>query len=219
MGNANVSSKGSGWVRIMKLNGEIIKHKAPLSVEKVLHDYPNHVIIPSEAVTHLGMRTKPLDELMQLSPKHLYFLFEMPKFEDAGAPNRVRSEIHMSAKSRLEAMILAHRSSSDISAVTSFQHGARASASFFGEEERTVRLKLRLSKAQLAQLASESQNMSETAEKILDFFLNDAQAQKSVPSTQLLTENSGLGTYAGTCNKTLRNRVRFGSHVESAEAF
>uniref|UniRef100_A0A0C9S3R5 TSA: Wollemia nobilis Ref_Wollemi_Transcript_14781_959 transcribed RNA sequence n=1 Tax=Wollemia nobilis TaxID=56998 RepID=A0A0C9S3R5_9CONI len=217
MGNAIASSKGSGRVRIMKLDGEIMKLKGPVRVEQVVRNYPNHVILHSDAVRHLGIRAKPLEGSTQLNPKHLYFLLEMPKIEDHRAPGRVRSEINMSAKSRLEAMLLERRSSSDISAISSFRP---ASPSPVDGEDKTVRVKVRLTKAQLAQLATESRNSSETAEKILELFLNkDAQVQESVASAQKLTEKPQLENSAGTCSKPRRNRVRFSPDVQSADVF
>ncbi|KAH9295553.1 hypothetical protein KI387_039141 [Taxus chinensis] len=212
MGNA----VGRGRVKIMKLDGEILKFKPPLTVQSVLQNYPNHVIMHSDAVRHVGVKAQPLEGSTQLKAKQLYFLLEMPRIENLRAPGRVRSEINMSAKSRLEAMLLARRTSSDIGALSSSHYVT--STSLDGENG-PIRLQVRLSKAQLAQLESQSQNSSETAQKILDFYLNEAQAQQNVGYSGNLTETSGLRSSLRSYPKPERNRVRFSTSARSEEVF
>ncbi|KAH9295554.1 hypothetical protein KI387_039142 [Taxus chinensis] len=219
MGNAVAPSRGAGRVKIMKLDGEIIKFNCPLTVAQLLLDYPNHVVMDSDAVRHVGIKAQPLEGSTQLKAKKLYFLLEMPGIENLRAPGRVRSEIKMSAKSQLEAMLLARRSSSDISPLTSSVCRISGSPSSINGDDGAVRVKVRLTKAQLSQLTEEGDNSSETAAKILDFCLKqDGESQNSETSSQNLTENQDtLNSSGGSCKKTARNRVRFSSNIESLE--
>ncbi|GLJ50408.1 hypothetical protein SUGI_1074340 [Cryptomeria japonica] len=217
MGNAVASSLGRRRVKIMKLDGEVLKFKPPVTVEQIVQNYPNHVILQSEAVRHMGIRAQPLEELMELRPKQLYYLVEMPKREDLRAPTRVRSVINMSAKSRLEAMLLARRSSSDIGALSSSH--CVSSSSLDGVNGGPIRVQVRLTKAQLAELESQSKNSSETAQKILSFYLNDGEARKSVGHSHDFSQASGLRSSLKTLPKTERRSVRFSSNVQSDEDF
>ncbi|GLJ50409.1 hypothetical protein SUGI_1074350 [Cryptomeria japonica] len=207
MGNAVTLSVGHRRVKVMKLDGEVLKFKPPVSVEQVLENYPNHVILHSDAVRHMGVRAIPLEESVQLRPKQLYFLVEMPKLTDLRAPTRVRSSINMSAKSRLETMLLKRRSNSDIGALTCSP--AVCSSSVNGENGGPVRLQVRLSKAQFEQLESQSKNSCETAEKVLDLYLTDAEAQQINGST------SSVRMYP----KAEESRVKIRSNFQSTEVF
>ncbi|KAH9295563.1 hypothetical protein KI387_039151, partial [Taxus chinensis] len=163
MGNAFTLS-GHGRVKIMKLDGEVMKLKVPVTVDEILKDFPGYVILHSEAVRHMGVRAKPLDGSANLQAKHLYFLVELPKLENyVCAPRKVRSGLIMDAQSRLETMLLARRSISDIT--------------FLNKDDQNggLRLKVRLTRAQLAKMTTESQNSSETAEKILHSCLERAE--------------------------------------------
>eukprot|EP01018_Ginkgo_biloba_P037660 Gb_25912 [translate_table: standard] len=221
MGNAIVSSRGHGRIKVMKLDGEILKFKAPMTVGQIVGDYPNHVILHSDAVRHLGVKAKPLDECTPLKPKHLYFFVQFPELEESRAPRRVRSEITMSAKSRLECMLLARRSVSDISVMSSPTETKPRLMSVSptqGDRDRAVRLKVRLTKAELAKIMSESQNSDETAERILSMCLSDcaqtqSEDQEIVPLKPALTES-----IPQTCKKRQKSRVRFQS-VQAGEVF
>eukprot|EP01018_Ginkgo_biloba_P037654 Gb_39534 [translate_table: standard] len=217
MGNAIISSRGHGRIKVMKLDGEILKFKAPVTVGQIVGEYPNHVILHSEAVRHLGVRAKPLDECTPLKPKHLYFLVQLPKLEESRAPRRVRSGITMNAKSRLESMLLARRSVSDISVMTSSTETKPHLTSVsppHGDQDGAVRLKVRLTKAQLAKLMSESQNSGETAERILDMCLSDHAQPQPEEQEEIVPENNwkpALRSIPETCKKAERSRVRFRS--------
>nr|ABK23762.1 unknown [Picea sitchensis] len=247
MGNA-IPSRGHKRIKIMKLDGQEIKFKAPMTVDEIMKKYPNHSVLDSEAVRHLGIRAKPLHESTQLEPKRLYFLVEWPKTKIINniyrAPTRVRSEISTSAKSRLESMLLARRSVSDISAIGA-SNGNRAGSLQYpsltnspsaqldqtGGEDGAVRLKIRLTKAQLSKFMSESQTGSETAEKILDAYLTNAESKPEeaeeeegevVPHSGSLPWKPALRSVQETNCKlqtARRNRVRFSSAQENGEVF
>ncbi|GLJ50405.1 hypothetical protein SUGI_1074310 [Cryptomeria japonica] len=221
MGNAAASSRAGRQVKVMKLDGEVLKFKSPITVDQLLQDYPNHVVLLSDAVRHVGVRARPLEGSTQLMPKQLYFLLEMPKIEAFRGPGRVRSGINMSAQSRLEAMLLARRSSSDITGLTSSSSPCAVSgnSSPMKGEDGSVRVKVRVSKAQLARMTLESENSSETAAKILDLCLDDAEPKKIESFSPNLVQNQGFETPRRSCTKTVKNRVRFHSDVPNAEVY
>ncbi|PPE00684.1 hypothetical protein GOBAR_DD02302 [Gossypium barbadense] len=107
MGN---SLGGKKMTKVMKINGETMKLKTPVRAEQVVKDYPGHVLLESEAVKHFGIRAKPLQSHQNLEPKRLYFLVELPEAPKERVPRRVRSGINMSAKDRLESLMLSRRS-------------------------------------------------------------------------------------------------------------
>lgn len=175
MGN---SLGGRKSVKVMKINGETFKLKAPVQAGSVLKDYPGHVLLESEAVKHYGIRAKPLEPGQELKPKRLYFLVELPKFPEERVTRRVRSGIQMSAKDRLESLLLARRSSSDLSimkppSIASEEEEQRASGG-------GVRVKVRLPKAEVERLMAESKSDDEVADKIISLYMGSG----SVPAAR-----------------------------------
>ncbi|KAL6957997.1 hypothetical protein U1Q18_041874 [Sarracenia purpurea var. burkii] len=165
MGN---SLGGRKTTKIMKINGEITKLKAPVQAGLVVKDYPGHVLLESEAVKHFGIRAKPLEIWQELKPKKLYFLVELPKFQEDKVPRRVQSAgIKMSAKDRLESLMLSRRSVSDLSAMKPrsivVSEGTKEGSNTAG----AMRVKMRLPKAEVAMLMMESKDEAEAAEKIV----------------------------------------------------
>uniref|UniRef100_A0A5B7BXL2 Plastid movement impaired 2 n=1 Tax=Davidia involucrata TaxID=16924 RepID=A0A5B7BXL2_DAVIN len=158
MGNSLGGKKKTA--KVMKINGETVKLKTPVRAGEVVKDYPGHVLLESEAVKHFGIRAKPLEVQQELKPKRLYFLVELPKVvvEEKSA-RRVRSGIHMSAKDRLESLMLSRRSASDLSIMKP--------KSIVIEERGSLRVKMRLPKAEVAKLMMESKDEAEAAEKIV----------------------------------------------------
>lgn len=157
--------------KVMKIDGETFKLKTPARACDVVKDYPGHVLLDSEAVKHFGIRAKPLDSEQELKPKKIYFLVELPKFPEekdtSRNTRRVRSGIYMSAKDRLECLMLSRRSVSDLSI-------ARSLSTQVPDGPAPVRLKMRLPKAQVEKLVEESKDESEVAEKIVDLFLGNS---------------------------------------------
>ncbi|GLJ50379.1 hypothetical protein SUGI_1073830 [Cryptomeria japonica] len=155
----------------------------------------------------MGVKAKPLDGSASLKAKHLYFLVELPKIENfQRAPRRVRSGITLDAKSRLENLLLARRSISDIS-VMKYEPAEAAPV-----ENGAVRLKVRLTRAQLDKMMAESQDSSETAEKILQTCFENAQKtekEEEEPKQSGLAWKPALGSIPETCHKAQGNRVRF----------
>lgn len=156
MGNSLGAKKTA---KVMKINGETLKLKIPVEAGEVVKDYPGHVLLDSEAVKHYGARAKALEANQKLEPRRLYFLVELPQTPIAQVPRRARSGINMSAKDRLEGLMLARRSVSDLSSMKP--------TSIMAEESGT-RVRMRLPKAEVEKLLKESRDEAEAAEKIMD---------------------------------------------------
>lgn len=155
MGNSLGAKKTA---KVMKINGETLKLKIPVEAGEVVKDYPGHVLLDSEAVKHYGVRAKALETHQQLQPRRLYFLVELPQNPKVNVPRRARSGINMSAKDRLESLMLSRRSVSDLSSMKP--------TSICPEE--STRLRMRLPKAEVEKLLKESRDEAEAAEKIMD---------------------------------------------------
>lgn len=165
MGN---SLGGSKSAKVMKINGETFKLKTPVRAGSVLEKHPGLVLLESEAVKHYGVRAKPLEPQQELKPKRLYFLVELPKFPEDKSARRVRSGIQMSAKDRLEGLMLARRSASDLSIMKppsiALEEERRATPA---ENGGAVRVRMRLPKAEVERLMAETKDRAEMAEKIV----------------------------------------------------
>jgi hypothetical protein len=144
---------GKKTAKVMKINGETFKFKTPVKAGDVVKDYPGHVLLESEAVKHYGIRAKPLEAHQDLVPKRLYFLVELPETPTERVPRRVRSGINMSAKDRLESLMLSRRSTSDLSIMKP--------SSIVSEEAKrgAMRVKMRLPKEQVEKLMQESKGL------------------------------------------------------------
>ncbi|XP_068336709.1 uncharacterized protein At1g66480 [Pyrus communis] len=154
---------------VMKISGETFKVKTPIRAWDVVKDYPGHVLLNSEAVKRFGVRARPLEPKQELKPKKIYFLVELPKFpaeeEEKQVKRRVRSGIQVSAKDRLECLMLSRRSVSDL---TSVRESSTTSSS---SSEGPVRMKMRLPKAQMLKLVEESKDDVEIAERIIELYM------------------------------------------------
>ncbi|GMI87660.1 hypothetical protein like AT2G01340 [Hibiscus trionum] len=187
MGN---SLAGRKTTKVMTINGETFKLKTPAKAEDVLKDYPGHVLLESEAVKHYGTRAKPLEPHQKLEPKRLYFLVVLPEAPIERVPRRVRSGVTMSAKDRLESLMLSRRSASDLTLMKGESVVAEAGGGS-GAAAAAMKVKLRVPRAEVERLMKESENESEAAEKIV----------------QLCMANAG------------KNSPREGSHGSTGEGF
>ncbi|XVE92055.1 hypothetical protein REPUB_Repub01dG0064300 [Reevesia pubescens] len=170
MGN---SLGGKKTTKVMKINGETFKLKTPVKAEEVVKDYPGHVLLESEAVKHFGIRAKPLQPNQKLEPKRLYFLVELPEAPKERVPRRVRSGINMSAKDRLESLMLSRRSVSDLTLMKPKSVIPEESEEEGSEESGAMRVKMRLPKAEVEKLMKESKNEAEAAEKIMQLCMEN----------------------------------------------
>ncbi|PPS08893.1 hypothetical protein GOBAR_AA11750 [Gossypium barbadense] len=193
MGN---SLAGKKTTKVMKINGETLKLKTPVRAEDVVKDYPGHVLLESEAVKHFGVRAKPLEAHHKLEPKRLYFLVVLPEGPKERVPRRVRSGVNMSAKDRLESLMLSRRSVSDLTLMKGESTGAEKG------ESRAMRVRLRVPKAEVERLMKDSENEEEVAEKIM----------------QLCTANGGNNPREGVVKG--KQQVSWeGSHGSTGEGF
>lgn len=165
MGNAFGSKKS---VKIMKIDGEMMKLKTPIKAGEVLKDHPGLVLLDSEAVKHYGVRAKAIEAHKELQPKRLYFLVELPK---EIKPRRVRSGIVMSAKDRLDNLVLTRRSASDLSIIKQRKmDDDNDGGGGGGGDGGGVRLKVRLPKAEVEKLMRECKDEAEAAEMIMRLY-------------------------------------------------
>jgi hypothetical protein len=172
MGN---SIGGRKKAKVMKINGETLKLKTPVRAWDVVKDYPGHVLLESDAVKRHGIRAKPLEPQQELKPKKIYFLIQLPKLPEEKLPMRSQSGgLHMSAKDRLECLMLSRRTVSDLSI------GRPSSGPVFGRPGTSstatdqLTVKVRLPSAQVAKLMAESKDEAEVADKILDLYRHHA---------------------------------------------
>ncbi|CAL1390811.1 unnamed protein product [Linum trigynum] len=165
--------------KVMKLDGETFKLKTPVRAGDVLKDHPpGHCLLESESVKHFGSRAKPLEPDQNLLPKRLYFLVELPKTGPATSvgraanPRRVWSgPMNLTARDRLENLKLARRSASDLSALmtpAAVAGSVTVADGGAGEEAGTVRVKVRLPRAEVERLMRESKDGDEAAARIMD---------------------------------------------------
>lgn len=169
MGNVFGSKKTT---KVMKIDGETMKLKTPIKAGEVLKDHPGLVLLDSEAVKHYGVRAKPIEGHKELQAKRLYFLVELPK---EVKPRRVRSGIVMSAKDRLDNLVLTRRSASDLSImkqrnVDEDNGGGGGDDAEVKENGGGVRLKVRLPKAEVEKLMRECKDEAEAAEMIMRLY-------------------------------------------------
>ncbi|TKY69285.1 hypothetical protein E2542_SST05555 [Spatholobus suberectus] len=206
MGN---SLGGKKTTKVMKIDGETFKLKTPVKVCDVLKDHPGLVLLESEAVKHYGIRAKPLEAHKELQPKRLYFLVELP---GETVPRRVRSGINMSAKDRLESLVLARRSASDLTIMKPPQsHGTQNARFTQGSRSPLsqpyhnggMRFKMRLPKAEVERLIQGCETEAEAAEKIMG----------------LCMANGGVGSGNGETMKAgMQWKGARGRDVESTKA-
>nr|XP_018673900.1 PREDICTED: uncharacterized protein At1g66480-like isoform X2 [Musa acuminata subsp. malaccensis] len=162
MGNSLGGKKK--MVKVMKVDGTTVKLKPPAQTTQALRDHPGHTLLDAEEVKRLGLRARPLDPDAALKPGKLYFMVELPRLPDRRAPRRASSgALRVSAKERLESLRLARRSMSDLAIATPAPPSVEAEEAMDG----TVRLKMRLPKAQVQRLMRESKDATDAAQKIM----------------------------------------------------
>lgn len=210
----------------MKINGETIKFKTPIQAREVVRDYPGHVLLDSEAVKQYGIRAKPLDQCHNLESKKLYFLVELPKFpqqqHQQGAavgssthhehrvPRRVRSGIHMSAKDRLESLMLSRRSVSDLSIMGPTTRVVVDGPHDGGSSDSGLRVRMRLPKAEVERLMSLSRDPHEAAEKIVDLCKGKT-GQDPTGNSTIMNNGKGKEVSFAMSNSFLNQSSRLGN--------
>jgi hypothetical protein len=171
MGNAIAGKRRTA--RVMKVDGNTCKYRAPAAAGDAVRDHPGHQLLESEQVRRLGVRARPLDPDAPLKPGKLYFLVELPRL----APRRTWSgALAFGAGERLESLMLARRSASDVAATVK------------EAEDGAVRLRVRLPKAEVARLVEESRDAADAAERIMRLCVDRDQSDgpSSAPATPVL---------------------------------
>lgn len=163
MGNTFGAKKTT---KVMKIDGETMKLKTPIKAGYVLKDHPGLVLLDSEAVKHYGVRAKALEAHKELQPRRLYFLVELPK--ETVKPRRVRSGINMSAKDRLDNLVLTRRSTSDLSIM---KQSNNMGDDEIRKENGGVKLKMRLPKAEVEKLIRDCKDEGEAAQRIMRLYM------------------------------------------------
>ncbi|KAE8690861.1 stearoyl-ACP desaturase [Hibiscus syriacus] len=157
MGN---SLAGKRTTKVMKINGETFKLKTPVKADDVLKLHPGHVLLESEAVKHFGTRAKPLEPHQELEPKRLYFLVVLPEASIERVPRRVRSgPVNMSAKDRLESLMLSRRSVSDLTTMKGAGSVVAAAEEGGGSGTTAMKVKLRVPRAEVERLMKRARIM------------------------------------------------------------
>ncbi|MED6122239.1 hypothetical protein PIB30_037910 [Stylosanthes scabra] len=202
MGNAfGMKSKTT---KVMKINGEAFKLKTPVKAGEVLKNHPGLVLLESEAVKHYGTRAKPLEPNKDLLPRRLYFLVELPAKNSTTQPRRIRSAINMSAKDRLESLMLTRRSASDLSILKQKNNnlGNDSDGSSNGSNKENnnnivnkngggggVRVKMRVPRVEVEKLIQGCKDEAEAAERIMSLYKNGGRENYSSSSGEIIEEN------------------------------
>jgi hypothetical protein len=184
MGNSLGGKRKSA--KVMQLDGSSFRVKPPAAASDVLRDHPGFQLLESEEVKLLGARARPLAPDAPLRRGRLYFLVALPRRAPAaGNMRRAWSgNLRVGARERLESLMLARRSTSDLSSLTPAHASASAptsplpsgatsplpaaAAGAAGGGATPVRLKMRLPRAQVEKLMGESKDPAEAAAKIME---------------------------------------------------
>ncbi|CAO2201912.1 unnamed protein product [Urochloa humidicola] len=191
--------------RVMTVDGATYKYRPPAAAADALRDHPGHHLLESDEVRRLGVRARPLDPDAPLKPGKLYFLVHLPNLSSRRrAPQRTWSGAltyggsgaggAAGAGERLESLMVARRSASDVAASPVAAAAAYVEAAEGGGEDGcggAVRLRVRLPKADVQRLVDESRDAAEAAERIMQLCVARDQDQqqrrhRSAPSTPLV---------------------------------
>ncbi|KAL4568859.1 hypothetical protein LXL04_024476 [Taraxacum kok-saghyz] len=188
MGNSLPGAGGGRKkAKVMKIDGETFKLKTPIKVFEVIKDYAGHVLLESKAVKRYGIRANPLDPEENLEAGKIYFLVELPKLPETAekkvAVRRIRSGLNVTAKERLELMMMSRRS---VSEVSMDRVGSGGGLDACG----SVRVKVRLPKAEVDRLIGESRDEVEVAERIVDLY---AQKKSGGDGRRLIRDKTAVG--------------------------
>ncbi|PKA47132.1 Uncharacterized protein AXF42_Ash017077 [Apostasia shenzhenica] len=180
MGNS-FGGRKKKTAKVMKIDGTTFRLKPPVTAGDLVRDNPGHSVLDAADVKSIGLRSRPLAAGDHLLPGRLYFLVHLPRLPAAHAgdsnPRRAYSgNLRVSAKDRLESLLLARRAVSDLTL-----HHRPAAAAAEGTPDGGMRLRLKLPKAEVAKLVEQSQDATEAAEKI--FQLAAAGTSPPAPTT------------------------------------
>lgn len=165
MGNS-LGGRKKKTAKIMNIDGTSFRLKPPVSAGELLIKHPGQSLLDAAEVKSYGVRARPLAAGDPLLPGRLYFLVHLPRVPVENNPRRAFSgNLRVSAKDRLESLVLSRRAVSDLA----LHHGPAAAAAV-AEASPTggMRLRVRLPKADVARLVEESRDSGEAARRIME---------------------------------------------------
>ncbi|TKW10387.1 hypothetical protein SEVIR_6G161100v4 [Setaria viridis] len=187
--------------RVMTVDGATHKYRAPAAAADALRGHPGHHLLESDEVRRLGVRARPLDPDAPLKPGKLYFLVEIPRLAAASSSSNTRRRapqrtwsgaLTYGAGERLESLMLARRSASDVAAALAASSSSPGPSSpsveaAAGPDGGAVRLRVRLPKADVQRLVESSRDAAEAAERIMQLCVaRDQRRHRSAPGTPLV---------------------------------
>ncbi|KAL8134848.1 uncharacterized protein At1g66480-like [Apium graveolens] len=201
MGNSLGAKKKA---KVIMIDGRTFKLKTPARTLDIVKDYPGHVLLESNTVKRCGVRAKPLDADQEIKPGKIYFLIELPKFLEERVMRRVKSCVHMSAKDRLDSLMLSRRSASDFSV-------ARQQTSYYASDSSgpslaPVQVKMKLLKSRMDKLVRESKDKSEIAQKIVNLYI------KNCGEIELKADESDAGSSLSSQQEVVQWITRVGGN-------
>lgn len=147
----------------MKIDGDTFRLQTPARVSDATKEYPGFVLFDSDSVKRYGVRVKPLEPNHILVPNlPTDVVAEEGHMSNKLPFRRVMSGIHVSAKERLEMLMLSRRAVSDVALARS------DGGNEIGPGQTRVRLKL--PRSQIMKLMGESQDAPEVTERIIALY-------------------------------------------------
>ena len=171
--------------RVMTVDGATYKYRPPAAAGDALRDHPSHHLLDAEEVRRLGVRARPLDPDAPLKPGRLYFLVELPRLRRRPPQRSWSGALSYGAGERLESLLLARRSASDVAA-SALLLASPSSVEAAGDGG-ALRLRVRLPKADVQRLVEGSRDAAEAAERIMQLCVERDQQRlhRSAPGTPL----------------------------------